>query len=136
MANATDVRVLERCGLPEARVLIITMDDRAAVAEVARAARKMRPDITIVARARDADHAAQLYAAGVSEAVPEAIEASLHISEAALIGAGVPLGIVIATIHDQRDQYRSQYQRIEPGKRDSVARLRARRTAVRKSRKS
>jgi monovalent cation:H+ antiporter-2, CPA2 family len=106
----------------------------AAVAEVARAARKMRPDITIVARARDPDHAAQLYAAGVSEAVPEAIEASLHISEAALIGAGVPLGTVIAAIHEQRDQYRAQYQRIEPGKRDSVARLRARRTAVRKSR--
>jgi len=134
VANAAEMRVLERCGLPEARVLIITMDDRAAVAEVARAARKMRPDITIVARARDPDHASQLYAAGVSEAVPEAIEASLHISEAALIGAGVPLGMVIATIHEQRDQYRAQYQRIEPGKRDSVARLRARRTAVRKSR--
>jgi K+:H+ antiporter len=136
VANAADFRVLERCGLPEARVLIITMDDRSAVAEVARAARKLRPDLTIVARARDAEHATQLYSAGVSEAVPEAIEASLHISEAALIGAGVPLGIVIASIHEQRDQYRSQYQRIERGKRDSVARLRARRTALRKSRKT
>jgi CPA2 family monovalent cation:H+ antiporter-2 len=136
VANAAEVRVLERCGLPDARVLIITMDDRGAVADVARAARKMRPDITIVARARDPDHAAQLYALGVSEAVPEAIEASLHISEAALIGAGVPLGNVIAAIHEQRDQYRSQYQRIEPDRRDSVARLRARRTAIRKSRNS
>jgi CPA2 family monovalent cation:H+ antiporter-2 len=94
----------------------------------------MRPDLTIVARARDPEHARQLYAAGVSEAVPEAIEASLHISEAALIGAGVPLGIAIAAIHEQRDQYRARFQRIEPGRRNSVSRLRARRTALKKNR--
>ncbi|HSO48399.1 MAG TPA: cation:proton antiporter [Rhizobiaceae bacterium] len=136
VANATDMRVLRRCGLETAKVLIITMDNRDAVAKVAAAARKMRPDLSIVARARDPEHARQLYAAGVSEAVPEAIEASLHISEAALIGAGVPLGQAIAAIHEQRDQYRTRFQRIESGKRDSVARLRARRTALKKSRET
>lgn len=134
VANASDVRVLSHCGLETAKVLVITMDDRDAVARVASAARKMRPDLTIVARARDPEHARQLYAAGVSEAVPEAIEASLHISEAALIGAGVPLGFAIAAVHERRDEYRAKFQRIEPGKRDSVARLRARRTALRKKR--
>ncbi len=136
VANAADVRVLRHCGLETAKVLIITMDNRDAVAKVAAAARKMRPDLTIVARARDPEHARQLYAAGVSEAVPEAIEASLHISEAALIGAGVPLGKAIAAIHEQRDQYRARFQRIESGKRDSVSRLRARRTALKKNRES
>jgi CPA2 family monovalent cation:H+ antiporter-2 len=131
-ANASDAGMLERCGLAGAKVLVVTMDDRVSVSSVVRTARALRADLTIVARARDPDHASQLYAAGVSEAVPEAIEASLHISEAALIGAGVPLGLVIASIHEQRDQYRASYLRIEPDKRDSVGRLRARRTALKK----
>ncbi len=130
--DATDVGMLKRLGLDGAKVLVITMDSRKAVEDVAKAARAGRPGLTIVARARDPDHAARLYAVGVTEAVPEAVEASLHISEAALIGAGVPLGLVIASVHERRDQYRASFQRISRGDRDPVARLRARRTALKK----
>ncbi len=130
--DASNVDMLMRCGLDSARVLIITMDSRAAVENVTKVARALKPDLVIVARAKDPAHATALYAAGVTEAVPEAIEASLHISEAALIGAGVPLGIAIASIHEQRDRYRAEFQRIKRGERDPVARLRARRAAVRK----
>jgi CPA2 family monovalent cation:H+ antiporter-2 len=131
--NAADMSMLTRCGLEGAKVLIITMDNRKSVLDIATAARQLHGEgLTVVARARDADHAAQLYAAGVTEAVPEAIEASLHISEAALISAGVPLGLAIAAIHEQRDQYRAAYQRIAPAERDPVARLRSRRSALRK----
>jgi monovalent cation:H+ antiporter-2, CPA2 family len=133
LADAANIAMLKRCGLGAAKVLIITMDARKAVLDVASAARSFgRDDLTIVARARDPEHATKLYAAGVTEAVPETIEASLHISEAALISAGVPLGLVIAAIHEQRDQYRAAYQRIAPAERDPVARLRARRSAMRK----
>ncbi len=132
--NAASLDMLRRCGLGSAKVLIITMDNRKAVLDVAAAARtERREGLTIVARARDADHASQLYAVGVTEAVPEAIEASLHMSEAALISAGVPLGLAIAAIHEERDQYRATYQRIAPGERDPVARLRARRGSLRKN---
>ena len=65
--------------------------------------------------------------------MPEAVEASLHISEAALIAAGVPLGFVIASVHEQRDQYRSTFQRINRQERDPMARLRARRVEVKKT---
>jgi monovalent cation:H+ antiporter-2, CPA2 family len=130
--DAANVDMLMRCGLDSARVLIITMDSRTAVENVAKVARALKPDLVIVARAKDPAHATALYAAGVTEAVPEAIEASLHISEAALIGAGVPLGLAIASIHEQRDRYRAEFQRIKRAERDPVARLRARRTAVRK----
>jgi monovalent cation:H+ antiporter-2, CPA2 family len=130
--DAANVDMLMRCGLDSARVLIITMDSRAAVENVAKVARTLKPELVIVARAKDPAHATALYAAGVTEAVPEAIEASLHISEAALIGAGVPLGLAIASIHEQRDRYRAEFQRIKRGERDPVARLRARRAAVRK----
>jgi monovalent cation:H+ antiporter-2, CPA2 family len=131
--DAADMSLLKRCGLDGAKVLIVTMDSRKAVLDISVAAKALQnPGLTVVARARDADHAAQLYAAGVTEAVPEAIEASLHISEAALIAAGVPLGLAIAAIHEERDQYRAAYQRIAPQERDPVARLRTRRSALRK----
>jgi CPA2 family monovalent cation:H+ antiporter-2 len=68
--------------------------------------RTLRPEAVIVARARDAAHATKLYAMGVTNAVPETIEASLQLSEAALVGLGVPMGPVIASIHDKRDEFR------------------------------
>ena len=52
----------------------------------------LRPDLTLVARARDADHASTLYELGVTDAVPETIEASLQLSEAVLVDLGVPMG--------------------------------------------
>ena len=62
--------------------------------------------MTLVARARDADHARALYELGVTDAVPETIEASLQLSEAVLVDIGVPMGFVIASIHEKRDEYR------------------------------
>src|SRR6185437_10098265 len=47
-------------------------------------------DLLIIARARDAAHAAHLYRIGASDAVPETIEASLQLSEAVLVDVGVP----------------------------------------------
>jgi CPA2 family monovalent cation:H+ antiporter-2 len=64
----------------------------------------------IVSRARDATHARHLYGIGVTDAVPETIEASLQLSEAALVGLGVPAGPVIASIHEKRDAFRRELQ--------------------------
>ena len=46
--------------------------------------------------------------AGVTDAVPEALEASLQLSEAVLVDIGLPMGPVIASIHEKRAQMRSQ----------------------------
>ena len=78
--------------------------------EIVREIRTVRPDILIVARARDAEHARHLYAIGVTDAVPETIEASLQLSEAALVGLGIPTGPVIASIHEKRDEFRHVLQ--------------------------
>ena len=65
------------------------------------------PDLPIIARARDTAHAADLYRAGVTDAVPETLEASLQLSEAALVDLGVAMGPVIASIHEKRAELRS-----------------------------
>ena len=64
--------------------------------------------IAIIARARDTDHAARLYEAGVTDAVPETLEASLQLSEAVLVDIGVAMGPVIASIHEKRSELRSE----------------------------
>jgi CPA2 family monovalent cation:H+ antiporter-2 len=104
--DATREEFLRRCGIETARALVVTMDAPSANEAVVAAARRLRPDITLVARARDAAHARTLYQLGVTDAVPETIEASLQLSEAALVDIGVPMGLVIASIHEKRDEYR------------------------------
>ncbi len=106
--NATDPDLLQGCGLARAKAVIITISGSAAVDEIVGWVRHLRGDVTIIARARDADHARHLYAAGVSVAVPETIEASLQLSEAALLGLGEPTGRVIASVHEARDAFRQE----------------------------
>jgi monovalent cation:H+ antiporter-2, CPA2 family len=83
------------------------MNDPLAVENIAATARGERPDLIIIARARDASQAKTLYELGVTDAVPETIEASLQLSEAVLIEMGIPMGRVIASIHEKRDEFRA-----------------------------
>ena len=108
-----DVRQLEflkHCGLDTARAAIITIHTQSEIDQIVTALRNAYPKLIIVARAKDALHARHLYALGVTDAVPETIEASLQLSEAALVGLGVPTGLVIASIHERRDAFRSELQ--------------------------
>ena len=88
--------------------LILTMDNPVLVNRLTKQLRRTFPDLPIVARARDTTHAAALYKAGVTDAVPETLEASLQLSEAVLVDLGVPMGPVIASIHEKRDQLRAE----------------------------
>jgi CPA2 family monovalent cation:H+ antiporter-2 len=108
--NAADPDLLRRCGVARARGLVVTMDAPQAVERVVSAARTERQDLVIVARARDAQHARHLYELGASDAIPETIEASLQLSESLLVDIGVPMGYVIASIHEKRDEFRKVLQ--------------------------
>lgn len=123
--DSSNPELLRRCDIANARALVVTLDNPRAVEAVVEAARAERRDITIVARARDARHATALYELGVDDAVPETIEASLQLSEAVLVDVGVPMGLVIASIHERRDEYRAMLKRKETEVRPA---FRARRT--------
>jgi monovalent cation:H+ antiporter-2, CPA2 family len=104
---------LRRCHVDSARALVVTLDAPRAIEAVVAAARDERPDITIVARARDARHATALYELGVDDAVPENFEASLQLSEAVLVDIGVPMGLVIASVHERRDEFRKTLKKVD-----------------------
>ncbi|MCW6529632.1 MULTISPECIES: cation:proton antiporter [Sphingomonas] len=103
--------LVDRLDLPAARALILTMDDPVLTVRLARRIRALAPDLPIIARARDTRHAAELYRAGVTDAVPETLESSLQLSEAVLVDLGVAMGPVIASIHEKRDEMRETIRR-------------------------
>ena len=100
--------LLEKLRERDPSAFILTMDNPVLVKRLARELRRMFPKLPIIARARDPEHAAALYKAGVTDAVPETLEASLQLSEAALVDLGVAMGPVIASIHEKRDELRAQ----------------------------
>ncbi len=93
--------------LEQASAVIITMDEPVAAHRIVKRLRARSPDLPIIARARDAGHAAALYRAGATHAVPETLESSLQLSEAVLVDLGVPMGPVIVSIHEKRDELRA-----------------------------
>ena len=111
--DAARPEFLIRCGLDTAKAVVVTMDAPEAVEAVVHAARQARPQMVIVARARDARQAGRLYELGATEAVPETVEASLQLSEALLVDIGVPMGLVIASVHEKRDEIRAELNRPE-----------------------
>jgi CPA2 family monovalent cation:H+ antiporter-2 len=106
--DAAQGQMLTRLGVERASAVILTMDEPVMVQRLVKKLRAQYPDLPIIARARDASHAAALYRAGASHAVPEALEASLQLSEAVLVDLGVAMGPVIASIHEKRDEMRAQ----------------------------
>ena len=111
--DASRAEFLMRCGLADAPALVVTMDNPEGVEAIVAVARELRPKLTIVARARDARHAQRLYDLGATDAVPETVEASLQLSEAVLVEIGVPMGLIIASIHERRDEFRKALNRPE-----------------------
>jgi CPA2 family monovalent cation:H+ antiporter-2 len=104
--DASRAELVDRLKLGHATALILTMDDPVLTVSLTKRVRGWVPDLPIIARARDTAHAAQLYKAGASEAVPETLESSLQLSEALLVDMGVAVGPVIASIHAKRDEMR------------------------------
>jgi CPA2 family monovalent cation:H+ antiporter-2 len=100
---------LHSIGIDRARAVVVTASNPAFTDKVVQAVRAMREDVHIIARARDASHAQRLYQMGATDAVPETIEASLQLAENTLIDLGVPMGLVLASVHERRDVFRKMF---------------------------
>jgi CPA2 family monovalent cation:H+ antiporter-2 len=70
--------LLHAAGLDEAKVLVVAIDDDKAAVQLVQYARSRRPDLIIIARARDRTHVFKLYRAGADKIVRELFDASLR----------------------------------------------------------
>ncbi|KHS46613.1 MULTISPECIES: cation:proton antiporter [Novosphingobium] len=121
--NVDSEAAIARLGLDDAKAMILTMDEPVLILRMVKRLRSAHPDLPIIVRARDATHAAALYKAGASHAVPETLESSLQLSEAVLVDLGFPMGPVIASIHEKRDELRQKIK--EEGELNSLPKLKS-----------
>ncbi len=99
--------VLQKAGLAHAGLVVVTLDDASRAETMVKTARRGRPDVPILARARDADHARSLYTAGATYVIPDAIEAGLQMSARALEEMGYETDTVRTLIASERE---TEYQ--------------------------
>ncbi|MEY4270299.1 MAG: hypothetical protein RLZZ58_1515 [Pseudomonadota bacterium] len=122
LGDVARAATVERLRLDLAEAVVLTMNDPVQQVHLTRKLRALYPALPLITRARDADHAAELYRAGATDAVPETLESSLQLSEAVLTDLGVAMGPVIASIHDVRARMRRDI--MDKGALDHEPRLR------------
>ncbi|MDS4013601.1 MAG: cation:proton antiporter [Candidatus Accumulibacter sp.] len=88
--NIDDPELFASSALHEADLVVLTIDDRHAALRATAMIRTHSPDIAIVARARDLATCDALYRAGVNQAYPETLEASLRLGAESLEILGIP----------------------------------------------
>lgn len=80
--------LLEAAGLADAEVLVVAVDDRENTLRIVRHARRVRPDLHIVSRARDRVHVYELYQAGANDIVRETFDSSVRAGRYVLENTG------------------------------------------------
>ncbi|MBS0126567.1 monovalent cation:proton antiporter-2 (CPA2) family protein [Thetidibacter halocola] len=87
--DPTRPELLNAAGLGNAKVLVAALDDPKSVTKLVAYARRLRPDLHIVARARDRTHVYQLYRAGADDIVREMFDSSLRAGRYVLENIGM-----------------------------------------------
>lgn len=100
--DASRLEMLRRAHAETARVLVLTMDNTEAAEHVVRVVHSEIPQLPIIARARDADHASLLYSLGAQEVILETVEASLQLAGRTLQLVGTQEDIILRRIDTQR----------------------------------
>ena len=87
--DPTRPELLHAAGIQNARVLVVALDDPKATNKLVSYARRLRPDLFIVARARDRTHVYRLYKAGADKIVREMFDSSLRAGRYVLENVGL-----------------------------------------------
>ena len=86
--DASRLEMLRSAGAEQAQLLVLAIDDVEASVRTAEVARRHFPQLRILARARNRQHAFRLMEAGVTEIWRETFASSLEVAEAALVALG------------------------------------------------
>ncbi len=89
VGDPTRPELLKAAGLAEAKVLVVCLDGRESTVKLVEYARRQRPDLRIIARARDREHVFELYRAGANDIVREYFDSSLRVGRYVLENVGL-----------------------------------------------
>jgi CPA2 family monovalent cation:H+ antiporter-2 len=101
--DAARADVLKQIGADYARIMLITLDEPLAALRIVEVVKERWPDLTILVRARDAEHTEALYAHGADAVMPETIEASLQLAAMVLERVDVDESTISECLDKVRD---------------------------------
>lgn len=100
--DASRRELLERAGAKRARAFVVTLSGAEQTERMVAEILKLRPKASVLARARDAEHAARLMRLGCHGAIPETVEASLQLAGRLLEALDFPEDVATLRITDIR----------------------------------
>ena len=87
--DPTRPELLHAAGIDDAKVLVVALDDPAATTKLVALAKQLRPELHVVARARDRTHVYALYQAQADDIVRELFDSSLRAGRYVLENIGL-----------------------------------------------
>jgi CPA2 family monovalent cation:H+ antiporter-2 len=105
--DATHAVVLEAAHLARACSLLVTVPTYTDVRAIVQTARRIRPELSIIARAEGPDAVRELYAIGIDDVTSPEFEAAIEMTREALVHLGLPTDEIqrVATAM-RRERYR------------------------------
>ncbi|WP_249963609.1 monovalent cation:proton antiporter-2 (CPA2) family protein [Histophilus somni] len=103
--DAARPELLHAAGVENAELLIVAIDNSEQTLQIVEQARKMNPQIKIIARAHDRIHVYNLYGAGANIQIRETFDSALRTSKQALLSLGMNEDIVaeIGDVYFRKD---------------------------------
>jgi CPA2 family monovalent cation:H+ antiporter-2 len=101
--DIADPELLAAVRVERASLVVITIDRTDQALRTVAVLRRMCPQVPIIARARDLESSSAMLEAGVVEAYPESIEASLRLGSIALRMLNIPVPEIEQVMQDARD---------------------------------
>jgi CPA2 family monovalent cation:H+ antiporter-2 len=77
--DATNIHLLEQIGIRDAKLLVIVINDFKTTDHIIQIARKLNPNLHMIARTRYVAEVPQLYKSGANDVIPEEFETSIQI---------------------------------------------------------
>ena len=100
--DSADEPVLEEVGLATASAVVISFSDPNVALAILRSLRRLRADVPVLVRTADDTRSRELKAAGATEVVPEAFEASLMLASHVLMTLKVAPARAMRSVEDLR----------------------------------
>lgn len=102
VGDGTRMRILAEAGLPQARALVVAVNDRKATRRMVAQARVLRPDVPIIVRTDYINELEPLLNAGATTVIPADFEVSIKLFATVLTEFRVPDNIIQAQIASVR----------------------------------
>ena len=100
--DASRAEVLKAAGIQRAQAVVVTVDEPAAANLTVQVARRLAPEVPVLARGRDLAQAQALGEAGATAAIPEIVEGSLQLGAAVLRQVGASRDEIDQTLDEFR----------------------------------